>query len=130
MTAGAFRDRRIVLACVAVSIVLGLASRRYGSALPAFVTEYAGDTLWAVMVYWLLATFFRSSGAPGLFIGTIGIAFAVEASQLGRTPWLDALRADGFGALVLGSGFVWSDLVCYVAGACIAVVVDRVLFRS
>ena len=40
---------------------------------------------------------------------------------------LDALRATLFGRLVLGPGFLWSDLVCYAAGIAIGVVAELAL---
>ena len=49
------------------------------------------------------------------------IAFAVECSQLWHPEWLDALRADRVVGLLLGRGFLWSDLLAYVVGVlCIA----------
>ena len=44
------------------------------------------------------------------------ICFAIELSQLYHAPWIDAIRRTLAGALVLGHGFLWSDLACYVAG--------------
>lgn len=38
-------------------ILTGLASRRYGELLPAFIAKYAGDTLWAVMVWRITFSF-------------------------------------------------------------------------
>ncbi|HYW11492.1 MAG TPA: hypothetical protein VE871_06025, partial [Longimicrobium sp.] len=39
----------------AATVVAGLASRRFGGVLPGFVAAYAGDVLWAAMVYLLIA---------------------------------------------------------------------------
>ena len=44
--------RWIYLTVTFVIILAGLASRKYGNALPKFIAEYIGDTLWAAMVYW------------------------------------------------------------------------------
>jgi hypothetical protein len=44
------RNRFLYFAGTCLVVVLGLASRRYAAALPAFVALYAGDTLWAAMV--------------------------------------------------------------------------------
>jgi hypothetical protein len=60
-------------------------------------------------------------------MGALGVAVLVELSQLVHTPWLDALRRTRAGALVLGQGFLWSDLACYAAGAAAAVLVDRAI---
>jgi hypothetical protein len=55
---------------------------------------------------------------------TLGLSVLVELSQLIHTPWLDALRANRFVALVLGRGFVASDLVCYAVGVALAAGTD------
>jgi hypothetical protein len=107
-----------------VTIALGLASRRYPSMQPAFVATYAGDALWAAAVYWLLALLLPRASTTRLVAASLAIAVAVEISQLQRDPWLDALRATRPGALVFGQGFLWTDLACYVAGVCLAAIVD------
>ena len=43
-------------------------------------------------------------------------AFTVEISQLIRGDWLDTIRSTRLGMLLLGRGFLWSDLVAYAGG--------------
>ena len=50
----------------------------------------------------------------------MAFAFAVEISQLCHAGWLDALRGTLPGRLVLGQGFLFSDLFCYTFGICLA----------
>lgn len=109
------------------TVALGLASRRYPSVLPTFVALYAGDVLWASMVFWVL-TLLRPNG-EGRHLAAIAFAIAVvvEGSQRYRAPWIDALRASPFGALALGQGFLWSDIVCYLVGVMLAAVIDWML---
>jgi hypothetical protein len=109
------------------TVALGLASRRYPAALPAFVSTYAGDVLWASMVFWLLTLVCPSGDRRQLAAIAFAIAVAVETSQRYHMPWLDALRASTLGALVLGQGFLWSDIVCYAVGVMLAAVVDGIL---
>ena len=115
----------MVLACLTIGA--GLASRRYAEFLPGFIARYAGDALWATMVFWFLALAWRRAGTGRLAASAIVIAFAVEFSQLYRATWIDSIRETQIGALALGSGFLWSDLVCYAVGVCIAVVLDALL---
>ena len=112
------------------TVALGLASRRYPSVLPTFVALYAGDVLWASMVFWVL-TLLRPNG-EGRHLAAIAFAIAVvvEGSQRYHAPWLDALRASPFGALALGQGFLWSDIACYATGAGLAALVDVMVRRS
>lgn len=124
------RNRWLLVPLMVGVVALGLGSRHPGVPLPRFLSAYAGDALWTVMVYLCLlfllprVSVLRAAGAA------LGISFAVELSQLLHVPWLDALRANRFGALVLGRGFVASDLLCYTVGALLAAGLDVWLFRG
>jgi hypothetical protein len=108
-------------------IAAGLASRSSAADyLPSFVGEYAGDTLWALTVYLVLGFVFpgiRRSVAVAL---TIAISFGVEFSQLYQAEWINTIRETRIGALALGAGFLWSDLVCYTAGYTVGCVLGLV----
>jgi hypothetical protein len=104
-----------------------LASRAYPTILPEFVARYAGDTLWATMVFWLLALAWRRRSTAFIAAFSLAVAFATEVSQVYHAPWIDAIRATRIGGLVLGSGFLWSDLACYAVGICIAAGLDMLL---
>ena len=119
------RSRWTYIALFALTVASGLASRRFGDVLPRFVTLYVGDALWAAMVFWILCVLAPRAHTLALFVATVAIAFTVEVSQLYHTALLDAVRQTRLGALVLGQGFLWSDLVCYVVGAAAAAIVDR-----
>jgi hypothetical protein len=118
------RPRRLYLALLAATVAAGLASRRFGSVLPDVVARYAGDTLWATMMFWLLSLVRPGATPLRLALGALSISYAVELSQLYHAPWIDSIRATVVGGLVLGRGFLWSDLVCYAAGVAIAAAVD------
>lgn len=118
------RSRIALLSILAVVIALGLASRKYANSLPDFFAENAGDSFWTVAVYLSLAIL--APGCPPLKLGLLafGISISVELSQLLDFGWLDALRKTLAGRLLLGSGFLWVDLVRYFAGAVIACAAD------
>jgi hypothetical protein len=132
MTTDAFpsRSRLVTGALLLATIAAGLASRRYPAWQPAFVARYAGDTLWAAMVFWSLALVRPRGRTHILSAAALGIAVADEISQLYKSPWIDHLRATSVGALALGQGFLWSDLWCYAAGVALAAAVDRGLRRT
>jgi Protein of unknown function (DUF2809) len=115
------------VALASLTIGAGLASRRYPAFLPAFIARYAGDTLWAAMVFWVLALGWRRARTRELAAIAIAIAFAVECSQLYHAAWIDSIRRTGIGALILGSGFLWSDLICYAVGVGIAAPLDALI---
>lgn len=106
---------RIALAAV-LTVPLGLLTRS-GLPLPDFTRTYGGDTLYATLVCFLVALLWPRAAAWRLALLAFGLSVAVELTQLAHTPWLEALRRTLFGRLVLGAGFLWSDMVCYAAGA-------------
>ena len=117
--------RAAYAAATALTVVAGLASRRTG--MPAWVHAYVGDALYAVMV----ALALRVPWPVGRWVlpGALGYCFAVELSQLWHPAWLDAVRANRFGALVLGRGFLWSDLIAYAVGVGTVAAAERLLRR-
>ena len=111
-----------IVGCLVVA--LGLASRRYAAALPAFVAEYAGDTLWASMAFVGIGLLAPRWPSLRVAFAALALSYAVEVSQLYHAPWIDTIRSTRIGALVLGYGFLWSDLVCYTVGVALAVVTE------
>lgn len=104
------------IAFTAFTVALGLVSRIYRYALPDWLAMYAGDTLWGLCVFlaWSVVVPGKSVYSRGLC--AVLIAWGVEISQLYQAEWIQAIRATTAGSLVLGHGFVWSDLVCYAVG--------------
>ena len=54
-------------------------------------------------------------------------SYLIEISQLYHAPWIDAIRATALGGLVLGFGFLWSDILCYTVGVLLGIIVDGLL---
>ncbi|MDM8561386.1 DUF2809 domain-containing protein [Candidatus Parabeggiatoa sp. HSG14] len=96
--------------------MLGLVSRWYPERLPHFIAIYAGDTLWALMVFFLIGLLFPSLPTVKVVVIALLFVFSIELSQLYHAPWIDDIRQYRLAALVLGRGFLWSDLVCYMGG--------------
>jgi hypothetical protein len=129
MTRPIRRSRVLYLLLAGGTVALGLASRRLRGALPAFVGAYAGDALWAAMVYLGAAAIWPRASVRRLAAGAAIVSLTIELSQLYHAQWIDAVRRTRLGGLVLGFGFMWSDLACYAAGIALAAAVDRGLTR-
>ena len=108
-------------------IVLGLASRTFRDVLPVWVGAYAGDVLWGLMVFLLTGALFSQISIKCNLLISLGFSFAIEFSQLYHAPWLDSLRNTKLGSLILGFGFLWSDLLCYLLGISIGVLLEIIL---
>jgi hypothetical protein len=97
-------------------IGLGLGSRSPQIPLPHFIVAYAGDMLWALLVFLGFGFLFPHSSIRRSATAAAFFSLFIELSQLYHAPWLDAMRANPLAVLVLGRGFLWSDLVCYAVG--------------
>jgi hypothetical protein len=111
-------------------MLLGLASRRFRLELPWVVAEYAGDMLWAAMVYLIAGTIRNKASPARLAVGAFTFSLAVEISQLYQADWINAVRGTRLGGLVLGYVFMWSDLLCYAVGVALAFGVETAVRRK
>jgi len=121
------RHRILYGALVVIVILLGLGSRQYRQLLPGWVGLYAGDALWALMVFLgtgFLFTKWTTSKVAGI---ALLFAYGIEVSQLYHAPWIDAVRSTKLGGLVLGYGFLWSDLGDYLLGIALGMI-GEILF--
>ncbi len=113
---------RLLYGVVTIAVIIGgLLSRAYSSLFPELINAYLGDALYALMVYMgMSALFIKQSSVRVAWISLV-FCYAVELSQLYHAPWLDTLRATRPGSLVLGHGFLWSDLLAYAMGVGVGV---------
>ncbi|MGI9517780.1 MAG: DUF2809 domain-containing protein [Pirellulaceae bacterium] len=123
------RNRILVLMALLVVVVLGLASRSFPDWLPSFITVHAGDAMWTVAAYLTLALAFPRWAPLRLGLVAFGVSVAVELSQLIDTSWLNLIRQTLPGRLLLGVGFLWSDLLRYLVGAVVVMTLDRLFFQ-
>src|SRR3954463_11935850 len=120
------RRRHPVLwsALIVMVILLGLGSRRFGPHLPGFVAAYAGDTLWATAAFLGIGLLLPRASTWRGACPAVSFSVAIEISQLYHAHWIDSVRGTTMGALVLGHGFLRSDLACYAVGVGLGVVIE------
>jgi hypothetical protein len=111
-------------------IILGLASRRYGELLPVWLAAYAGDVLWGLMVYLIVGFLLPKQKIYHIALIAFVFSALIEISQLYHAPWIDAIRSYRLGGLLLGYGFLWSDMGCYAIGIAIGSIIEWVLYRK
>ncbi|WP_316753212.1 DUF2809 domain-containing protein [Pedobacter gandavensis] len=101
---------------ILIVIAAGLLSRKT-TLVPLFV----GDLLYAVMMFCGIRFLLIKSGYQKIAIISLAVCYGIELAQLYQAPWINQLRSTTLGALVLGRGFLWSDMVAYTAGIAICV---------
>jgi hypothetical protein len=112
------------LALIALTVALGLGSRRFGPYLPEFVAAYAGDTLWALAAFLGIGLILPRASTRTIAMLAMAFSAIIEVGQLYHAPWIDSIRRTTLGGLVLGFDFVWSDLACYAAGVGLGMLVE------
>ena len=110
-------------------MILGLLSRKI-SGLPKIIELYSGDILWALMVFLLFAFLFNKKSTIFIISWAIICSYSIEISQLYHASWIDAIRNTVLGGLILGFGFLWSDLVCYTIGIIIGIIIDIMINKT
>ncbi|AIW84862.1 DUF2809 domain-containing protein [Bacillus sp. TH22] len=110
------RNRLLYAVFTIVVIILGLSSRKFAFALPDLLNGYLGDALWALMIFIGFGFLFPKIETRKLAFISLIFCYGIEISQLYHAEWIDSIRATTLGGLVLGYGFLWSDLVAYTIG--------------
>ena len=102
-----------------ITLILGILSRKITD-IPLFT----GDVLYAVLIYigfrFLLIDLKKATSLPLSLL----FCFSIEILQLVQIDWLIAIRKTTLGHYILGEGFLWSDLLCYIIGTLIAFLID------
>ncbi|MEW9121632.1 MAG: DUF2809 domain-containing protein [Thermotaleaceae bacterium] len=119
------RKPLIYLSWVFLVMILGITSRKMWAYLPDYIDLYLGDALWALMIYGILGVLFRELSIKKIAIGALLFCYFIEFSQLYHRPWIDNIRSTTLGGLVLGHGFLWSDLMAYGIGIGIGVLIEK-----
>jgi hypothetical protein len=109
-------------------MILGLSTRRFSIYFPNWLNLYLGDALWALMIFFIFGLLFRTRETRWVTVGALLFSFSIEISQLYHSQWIDSLRRTRIGGLVLGYGFLWSDLLSYTVGIGVGVLIERLMF--
>ncbi|MES2826593.1 MAG: DUF2809 domain-containing protein [Bacteroidota bacterium] len=116
------RKSRTPIALLIIAVVAtGLLSRRI-----SIVPTGVGDVLWAIMMFLIIRFIIIKRSTAFIAMLALIICFTVEFSQLYQSPWINNVRENALGALVLGRGFLWSDLLAYTFGIVICAIVETI----
>ncbi|MGW6191882.1 ribosomal maturation YjgA family protein [Bacillus cereus] len=124
------RNRLLYALFTIVVIILGLSSRKFAFALPDLLNDYLGDALWALMIFAGFGFLFPKIETKNLAFISLIFCYGIEISQLYHAEWIDSIRATTLGGLVLGYGFLWSDLVAYTIGVGVGMLGEFILRKK
>ena len=123
------RNRFIYATAALAVIALGLLSRRHPDFLPAALGKEPGDALWALMVFCGFGVLYPKLPATFNALAAFTFSCAIEFFQLYQAPWIESIRDTLPGRLILGRGFLWSDIAAYAFGILVGCVVETGFFK-
>ncbi len=106
-------------------MILGILSRKIND-IPLFI----GDILYAVLIYFGFRFLIMDSKKSTSLLLSLLFCFGIEILQLVQIDWLIAIRKTTLGHYILGEGFLWIDLLCYVVGTLMAYYLDKLFLSS
>ncbi len=115
------KKRVVYFSLVCIVILLGLISRQL-----SFVPLFIGDLLWAVMMFFIVRVIFPERAPILIVFMSLILCYAVEISQLYQAEWINSIRQTLPGRLILGQGFLWTDIVSYTIGILLALFFEQV----
>ena len=100
-------------------IPLGLATRWEQQYFPPLIDEYGGDVFAATCIFFGCRFLFpKWSLHKVAYLGYL-LSVLDEVQQLYQAPWAVKFRDITVVGILLGHGFLWSDIVCYAVGTII-----------
>lgn len=124
------RNRIVYAVLCFVVMVSGLLSRKIAPMLPTLVNDYLGDALWALMIFTGFGFLLKNIQTKKLAFIALFFCYMIEMSQLYHAPWIDSIRSTTLGGLVLGYGFLWSDLLAYTIGIAAGVAIEYAMRKQ
>jgi hypothetical protein len=124
LTATRSRNRAVYVLAFVVTILLGLASRRYHGAISELFGKYPGDALWAAMVFFGWGALRPRASTRSVALLALATCLVVEAMKLYQAPWIVGIRHTTLGHLIFGHVFSVENLAAYAVGVVVALSVE------
>jgi Protein of unknown function (DUF2809) len=112
---------------IALTIPLGFASRISSLSMPGIVRTYGGDVLSAVCIFFGVQFVLFKWKPMRCAILAYALCVLIELQQLIHWDSLVRLRNETSMGILLGHGFLWSDLVCYAVGTAVGVCISAAI---
>jgi Protein of unknown function (DUF2809) len=94
-----------------------------------FVRPYAGDVLVVILIYCFIKSFLNLPEVV-LSVGVLLFAFAIELLQYGKILNILGLEKSSVARTVLGTSFAWLDILAYVIGGGMVLLVEKQVLKK
>ncbi|NEP18724.1 MAG: DUF2809 domain-containing protein [Leptolyngbya sp. SIO4C1] len=91
-----------------------------------FVRPYLGDVLVVILIYAVIRAFFKVSILTTA-IGVLAFSFVVEVLQYFKIVEILGLESSTIARTVIGTTFVWKDLIAYTVGFIILLCFEKAI---
>jgi preprotein translocase subunit Sec61beta len=122
--------RSLTTLTLLLTIPIGLAVRLLPLHLPWFLYKYLGSALWAIALYWFLATLLPKLRPRAIATLAILIATLLELSRLIPIAPIDAFRETFAGKILLGRYFSPKNIAAYALAIALTAALDHFFFPS
>ena len=112
---------------IIITICLGLFSRL--EFIPEFIYPYLGDMLYSILLFFIVGFICTRFSSVKVAIISLSICCAIEVSQFYQADWINEIRNFKLGGLILGYGFLWSDIFSYLVGTIFGYVFERSIYK-
>lgn len=94
-----------------------------------FVRPYIGDLLVVILIYCFLKTFIDS---PPWIIAFVTLAFSITVETFQYFNIIESLGLENnnLARTVIGTSFSWGDIISYISGIIIVLIIERITSRN
>ncbi len=89
-----------------------------------WIRSYLGDVLVVILIYTSIKSVFNVKFMPTA-LGVLAFSFLVEFAQYFKLVHLLGLQKNKIAVIIIGNTFHWLDLVSYVVGWLIIVIIEK-----
>ena len=89
-----------------------------------------GDYLYAILFYLIFGFLFPNKKPVQILVVSVLCCYGIEVLQLYQADWINKIRSYKIGGLLLGYGFLWSDIVCYTLGGITGYILEVIYFNK
>ena len=113
---------------IIITIIIGLISRT--KIIPEIIYSYLGDYLYTLMCFLIIGFLFNKTESLKVALISILLCYLVEIFQLYQADWINSIRSNKLGGLILGYGFLWSDMVSYTLGGITGYILESIYYNK
>ena len=82
------------------------------------------------MIFFIIGFIFTDFSSLKIALISIGICYIIELSQFYEANWIVEIRNNKLGGLLLGYGFLWTDLISYLVGGALGFSIEFFILKK